>query len=202
MRKKTRVRNIEKPEFIQIQKYKIRNVAGRYVKMDKDVFYDPKIFNGTLMIRDKYVRVRNKKTLKMFSLSRYILKAKKGQVVDHLNRNTFDNRRENLRIATVRQNNLNRVLKNLTGYIGVNIHRYKSKKGIVYSCYYGSHRFKGKDRCFYTSMGQKGLVFAAIARDKFVIQAGDDEYAPLNFPVFKYEPFRSLLLRSDLNEFK
>jgi len=197
-----RVAQNERPEFAETQKHKVRTVAGRHVKMDPEVFYHPRILNGTMFIHEGRVIVRNRKTLKQFSLSRYILKARKGQVVDHENRNPLDNRRCNLRIATVRQNNLNRILRNSTGYIGVSINRHKSPKGITYACYCGNHRVKGKEHCLYTSLGNKGLVFAAIARDKFVIQAGDDEFAPLNFPCFKYEPFRSLLLRSDLNEFK
>lgn len=201
-KEKKRIRNIEKPEFIQTQRYKVRTVAGRRVKLDPDVFYDKRILNGTMFTTESRVTVRNRKTKKCFVLARFVIKARKGQIVDHENRNPLDNRRCNLRIATVRQNNLNRILRNSTGYIGISINRHKSPKGITYACYCGHHCIKGKEHCLYSSLGQKGLIFAAIARDKFVIQAGDDEFAPLNFPCFKYEPFRSLLLRSDLNEFK
>jgi hypothetical protein len=31
-----------------------------------------------------------------------------------------------------------------------------------------------------------------------VLQAGEEDYAPLNFPCFKNEPFRSFLLEEDL----
>lgn len=41
-------------------------------------------------------------------LHRQILGAAKGQQVDHINRNTLDNRRENLRIATASLNQVNR----------------------------------------------------------------------------------------------
>ncbi len=196
-KKKTRGPNVKRPS------YKVRLVAGRRVMLDEDVFYDPKIRNGTLSVAASgHVTVKDRKTLKLFSLSRYIFKAKKGQLVDHRNRNPLDNRRENLRIATHRQNILNRILKNRLGYIGVDLHTHITKTGRLPSCYCGHHRFNGKQHFLCTPYSPKGLVFAAIARDKFVIQAGDDEFAPLNFPCFKYEPFRSLLLRSNLNEFR
>lgn len=41
-------------------------------------------------------------------MHRAVLGDKEGHVVDHINRNTFDNRRENLRHATARESTLNR----------------------------------------------------------------------------------------------
>src|SRR3990167_202325 len=40
-------------------------------------------------------------------MHRLIMGAKKGQIVDHVNRNGLDNRRANLRFVTVAQNRLN-----------------------------------------------------------------------------------------------
>ncbi len=40
-------------------------------------------------------------------------------IVDHRNRNTLDNRRENLRVATIGQSNVNRRQISTTGYRGV-----------------------------------------------------------------------------------
>ena len=45
---------------------------------------------------------------KNFRMHREILGAPKGLVVDHINHNGLDNRRSNLRLCTVRQNNMNR----------------------------------------------------------------------------------------------
>lgn len=44
-------------------------------------------------------------------LHRLVIGAEKGQMVDHINRDTLDNRRENLRIVTNSQNRMNIVRK-------------------------------------------------------------------------------------------
>jgi hypothetical protein len=61
------------------------------------------------------------------SMARLIMGEPKGKHVDHINHNTLDNRRENLRIVEPRENAMNkRVYKNsFTGYKGV----YKEKNG-------------------------------------------------------------------------
>jgi hypothetical protein len=54
-------------------------------------------------------------------MHRVIMGAKTGELVDHINHNTLDNRRSNLRLCTVRQNSFNRKLygNNTSGYKGV-----------------------------------------------------------------------------------
>ena len=47
-------------------------------------------------------------------MHREIMKAPKDKVVDHINRNGLDNRRENLRLVTVAQNNMNKSSANGT----------------------------------------------------------------------------------------
>jgi hypothetical protein len=42
------------------------------------------------------------------SMARFILNAQQGEVVDHLNHDTLDNRRENIRCCTIAQNHANR----------------------------------------------------------------------------------------------
>ncbi len=64
------------------------------------------------------------------SMARAILDAKPGEIVDHVNRNTLDNRRANLRVVTSNQSNRNRRLlsvNNTSGYRGVYWHRHTQK---------------------------------------------------------------------------
>lgn len=66
----------------------------------------------------------NKKRVEVL-LHRFLLKAKKGQEIDHVNRNPLDNRKENLRFCTRSENNHNRGMNknNSSGYKGVYWHK-------------------------------------------------------------------------------
>lgn len=74
-----------------------------------------------------YVRIRPSKT----SLHRAIMGSPKGKVIDHINRNTLDNRKCNLRICTIQENLRNQKRpNNKTGTTGVSIIKYwKGKIG-------------------------------------------------------------------------
>lgn len=50
---------------------------------------------------------------KRISIHRMLLNAKKGQIIDHINRNGLDNRKANLRFCTIAQNTMNSVNKTL-----------------------------------------------------------------------------------------
>lgn len=46
-----------------------------------------------------------------------------GEDIDHINRNTLDNRPENLRLATRSENNMNRCVSATHGFKGVSLHK-------------------------------------------------------------------------------
>lgn len=64
---------------------------------------------------------------KIVSMHAMIMGTKEGYEIDHINGNCLDNRRENLRFATHRQNGQNRHEAKTSKYPGVNWHK-KSQK--------------------------------------------------------------------------
>jgi len=193
--------------------YLMFKIRGRIVKVDPDIYY--KIRNpGHEQPRKKYngeisslristagypVIIYGKgKKIKCVTLSRFVMDAKEGQLVDHINGDPMDNRRKNLRIVNYRQNSLNKKYRNKSGFIGVCVRRTRGK----YYCIGQFHKSNGKTDCFHLPDSPENRIIAAFAHDKFVLQAGDEEYAPLNFPCFKNEPFRSFLLEEDLKKYK
>jgi hypothetical protein len=193
--------------------YLMFKIRGRLVKVDPDIFY--KIINTRHFVPDKKyngdidsmhissegyaVIIRGEKPpQRHIPLSRFVMNAQKGQIVDHRNRDPLDNRRVNLRIVNKRQNLLNRRCKNGSGYIGVCIHNRKGRK----YCQAKLQLSGGKQLSFQLPDSPHNRVIAAFARDRFVLQQGEEEYAPLNFPCFKNEPFRSYLLQEDLRKLR
>lgn len=69
------------------------------------------------------------KNEKMIGLHRLIMDCQKGMIVDHLNHNPLDNRKSNLRICTIQENNQNLSIsiKNKSGIVGVQWNKQVSK---------------------------------------------------------------------------
>ncbi len=147
------------------------------------------VLNGIVRCRV----VRNNKN----SLARMLMQPGRDEVVDHINRNPLDNRRCNLRIVSPRQNSLNRTPKSSTGYIGVSITHLRGRKRLQATFKPVGARLKFS---LYDTPANR--IICALVHDKFVIQSGDDEYAPLNFVHLRNEPFRSKLLKMDISEFR
>lgn len=135
---------------------------------------------------------------KKYTLARLLMQPARNEVVDHVNRNALDNRRSNLRIVSPRQNSLNRTPNSSTGFVGVSRTNNRGKMRLRTT-------FQAADKRLHFGMNDdkpENRIICALVHDKFVIQSGDEAYAPLNFPIFKNEPFRSELMGMDLSEFR
>lgn len=91
-------------------------LVGQYKWYAKD------FSNGTYAARNEY-RNGTKKAPSTLLLHRVLMNARKGQYVDHISRDTLDNRRSNLRVCTNSQNMWNQKIRstNKTGYRGVSV---------------------------------------------------------------------------------
>jgi len=74
-------------------------------------------------------KVDGKQITKTIRMHQQILKPPKNKQIDHINGNKLDNRRSNLRFASVSQNSYNRGIQknNTSGFKGVYWHKYKKK---------------------------------------------------------------------------
>ena len=107
------------------------------------------------------------------SLHRLIMDPPKNMIVDHINHNGLDNRKENLRICTHKDNMRNRRKQknNISGYKGVR-YRKKHKKFVAQIKKYDKQVHIG---C-YETIEEAAMAYDANARHYY------GEYACLNFP--------------------
>lgn len=108
-------------------------------------------------------------------LHRVVAGARKGDFVDHINFDTLDNRRANLRICTNSQNSSKkperfRAHKNRHGYRGVSLYRNGRFRAQLYVN--GNYVHGG----FHDTAEAAARAYDAVAKVKF------GEYATLNFP--------------------
>lgn len=75
---------------------------GKFAIVDDDDFAELSRYTWSLA-SGEYANTRA-----LGKMHRHIMKAGPGQVVDHINHNTLDNRRVNLRLCTTSENNRNR----------------------------------------------------------------------------------------------
>lgn len=104
---------------------KIKLSQGKYAIVDDEDFkqLNKHKWHYALYKKGKgYAKSNNHKGFpKLIRMHRIIMNAKKGQEVDHINGNTIDNRKSNLRIVTRSQNMMNTGLRNTntSGYKGI-----------------------------------------------------------------------------------
>lgn len=104
---------------------KIKLTQGKWALIDREDFPVLNQFTWCAALDKKrgtfYAITNNKSgTVRM---ARLLMKAPKNKIVDHINHNTLDNRKENLRVCTNIQNARNRKKdkRNTSGFKGVSI---------------------------------------------------------------------------------
>jgi hypothetical protein len=118
---------------IALSKYG-RSNKGKYITIVDDEDGDLAEFNWSTSGNATYAERNNQgkvEKLHRVIVERMIapLKLRSGEQVDHINMNTLDNRRKNLRVVSHSQNNMNRRRQSndTTGYKGVSWDRTKKR---------------------------------------------------------------------------
>jgi len=112
-----------------MKEIKLKN--GQYTKVDNDDFEKFKNFSWFLIKNvyksSSYYYVTRSNNGKPCKLHREIMGSPKGLMIDHINHDTLDNRKCNLRVCTHQDNQRNRNLNknNTTGFKGVTYHKHK-----------------------------------------------------------------------------
>jgi hypothetical protein len=111
-----------------------------------------------------------KNTGRLELMHRRIMQAPKGKVIDHINSNTLDNRKENLRVCSQKENMQNlRSGPNRTGFRGVNA---ISNGGFTANIKSGGTRYLG----YFKQAEDAARAYDAAAIETF------GQFAKLNFP--------------------
>ena len=102
-------------------------IKGGFFIFDKED-YD-KIKNYKWFLSQGYPTTHEKKTYKMIRYHRFIMDCPLNKVVDHINHNTLDNRKSNLRICEKAENNRNvkETSQNSSGVRGVSLNTQRNR---------------------------------------------------------------------------
>lgn len=103
--------------IINSPKYGIKTVLINLDDVDK-IKNNCWVLQYTKGINNFYVQTKDQNTKNTIRLHRYLMNCPKDLVVDHINHNTLDNRKSNLRICSQSENmiNTNKRVNNTTGY--------------------------------------------------------------------------------------
>ena len=99
-----------------------------YEKIKHDIFYWS-IVRKKIGDRDENYVLTQRYDYGNIKIHNYIMNPEEGYIVDHINGNGLDNRRENLRIVTPQQNAFNRAIQtnNTSGHTGVSLVKRNNK---------------------------------------------------------------------------
>jgi hypothetical protein len=107
--------------IVDDEDYEYLNQWKWYAKYNKNI-------KNYYAARAEYLgRINGKYNQKTIFMHRVIMNPPKGKVVDHVNHDTLDNRRSNLRIVYRRQNDQNKKNKKTSNYPGVSWHKATKK---------------------------------------------------------------------------
>lgn len=154
---------------------KIRLTKNKYALVDDDIF--PKLnkfkwhFTNGYATTDRYLgKIKGKYKSAIIKMHRLVLNAPFDLLVDHINGNKLDNRRENIRVCTKAQNEVNKPKRK---------GNYKSQyKGVAYSENRRKHWMTRVAGIFVGYFNDE--IEAAKAYDKKVFELYG-KYAKLNF---------------------
>lgn len=104
---------------------KIKLTQGKFALVDDDIFEYLNqwkwYYSKGYACRTQRYGLRKENKHLTIAMHRIIMNVVEGKVIDHINRDTLDNRKENLRIGSQQQNTFNsrKSLNNTSGYKGV-----------------------------------------------------------------------------------
>lgn len=163
-------------KYIELSKHGWKNKGKYFAIIDSADYEKTNKYKWTVCVTKytqyAYATINNKK----IPMHRFILNC--DNIVDHINGNGLDNRKHNLRLCTVMENNRNKQLYNsATKYKGVHYQEVKRNDKTYF--YIKSRIIVDKKQIY---LGQfKNIIDAAIAYDKAAIKYFG-EFARLNFP--------------------
>ena len=121
---------IDNGSYYKIELKNKNNKIVGYAKIDKDDYYRVKNYKWSLSLSG-YVKSGSKSSCggimgrKVIGLHKFILGDNENFLIDHINRNRLDNRKNNLRFVTTQENLFNRSVSknNTSGATGVYFNR-------------------------------------------------------------------------------
>lgn len=148
---------------------KIKLTKGKYALVDNedyDFLSKYKWFAQSHSQSDTLFYAKTRYIYKTIAMHRLLLGAKPDQFVDHINGNGLDNRKNNLRFCTRRQNSINSKLsiRNTSGYKGVCFYKNVKK----WAARIGNSTSKGNYHLgFFDSKEQAARAYNKEAKERY-----------------------------------